>query len=116
RPAFLQWRWRACDAPGSGCRFSRDRNSSSTVPPARRASSRDSIRLSRVRLRFDEPVGFLEKSEKLRLFCHRGTAGIVQSRRMDTQLIHETASQTFAGTILFPDVVGALLRADVEYY
>lgn len=35
---------------------------------------------------------------------------------MDTQLIHDTARQTLAGTISFPDVVGNLLRAGVEFY
>lgn len=35
---------------------------------------------------------------------------------MDTEIIHETASKTLAGTISFPEVVGALLRAGVEYY
>jgi uncharacterized protein YbcV (DUF1398 family) len=35
---------------------------------------------------------------------------------MDTEIIQETASKTLAGTISFPEVVGALLRAGVEYY
>ena len=35
---------------------------------------------------------------------------------MDTQLIQETASKTLAGTLSFPEVVGQLLRAGVEYY
>lgn len=35
---------------------------------------------------------------------------------MNSQLIHETASRTLAGTITFPEVVGHLLRAGVEYY
>jgi uncharacterized protein YbcV (DUF1398 family) len=35
---------------------------------------------------------------------------------MDTQLIQETASKTLAGTISFPEVVGQLIRAGVEYY
>ena len=35
---------------------------------------------------------------------------------MDTKIIHETALQVLAGTISFPEVVGALLRAGVEYY
>jgi uncharacterized protein YbcV (DUF1398 family) len=35
---------------------------------------------------------------------------------MDTQIIQETASKTLAGTISFPEVVGHLLRAGVEYY
>ena len=35
---------------------------------------------------------------------------------MDTKLIHETALQVLAGTVSFPEVVGALLRAGVEYY
>lgn len=38
------------------------------------------------------------------------------TRRMDTKLIHETALQTLAGTITFPEVVGNLLRAGAEYY
>lgn len=35
---------------------------------------------------------------------------------MDTQIIQETASKTLAGTISFPEVVGHLLHAGVEYY
>lgn len=35
---------------------------------------------------------------------------------MDTQIIHNTAAQTLAGTIAFPEVVSRLLRAGVEYY
>lgn len=35
---------------------------------------------------------------------------------MDTQLIQETASKTLAGAISFPEVVGQLIRAGVEYY
>lgn len=35
---------------------------------------------------------------------------------MDTQIIQETASKVLAGPISFPEVVGALLRAGVEYY
>ena len=35
---------------------------------------------------------------------------------MHTQIIQETARQTLAGSITFPDVVGNLLRAGVEYY
>jgi uncharacterized protein YbcV (DUF1398 family) len=35
---------------------------------------------------------------------------------MDTQIIQETASKTLAGTITFPEVVGRLLQAGVEYY
>lgn len=35
--------------------------------------------------------------------------------RMDTQLIQETAAKTLAGTISFPEVVGHLLRAGVEF-
>lgn len=35
---------------------------------------------------------------------------------MNTQLIHETARRTLAGTIAFPEVVGNLLDAGVEYY
>ena len=35
---------------------------------------------------------------------------------MNTQLIHETASKSIAGTITFPDVVASLLHAGVEYY
>ena len=35
---------------------------------------------------------------------------------MNTTLIQETALNTLAGTISFPDVVGQLLRAGVEYY
>ncbi len=35
---------------------------------------------------------------------------------MDTQLIHEVAEKTLAGTVAFPDVVAQLMRADVEYY
>ena len=35
---------------------------------------------------------------------------------MDTCIITETARQTLAGTISFPDVVGRLLAAGVEYY
>jgi uncharacterized protein YbcV (DUF1398 family) len=35
---------------------------------------------------------------------------------MDTEIIQEIASKTLAGTISFPEVVGALLRTGVEYY
>lgn len=35
---------------------------------------------------------------------------------MDTSLIQQTALKTLAGTISFPEVVGNLLRADVEFY
>ncbi len=35
---------------------------------------------------------------------------------MNTTLIQETALNTLAGTISFPEVVGQLLRAGVEYY
>lgn len=35
---------------------------------------------------------------------------------MDTKIIHETALHVLAGTVAFPEVVGALLRAGVEYY
>ena len=35
---------------------------------------------------------------------------------MNTALIQETARQTLVGTISFPEVVGNLLRAGVEYY
>lgn len=35
---------------------------------------------------------------------------------MDTHLIQETALKTLAGTISFPEVVGNLLHAGVEYY
>ena len=35
---------------------------------------------------------------------------------MDTQLIHEVAQKTLAGTIAFPDVVAQLMQAGVEYY
>lgn len=35
---------------------------------------------------------------------------------MNTQIIAETASKTLAGTISFPEVVGQLLRAGVEFY
>ncbi|ATC65568.1 DUF1398 domain-containing protein [Nibricoccus aquaticus] len=35
---------------------------------------------------------------------------------MDTSLIYKTALQTLAGTISFPEVVGALLGAGVHYY
>lgn len=35
---------------------------------------------------------------------------------MDTQLIQETAAKTLAGTISFPEVVGTLLRAGVDFY
>jgi uncharacterized protein YbcV (DUF1398 family) len=35
---------------------------------------------------------------------------------MDTQLIQQTALKTLAGTISFPEVVGHLLHAGVEYY
>lgn len=35
---------------------------------------------------------------------------------MDTKIIQETASKTLAGTISFPEVVGALLGAGIEYY
>jgi uncharacterized protein YbcV (DUF1398 family) len=37
-------------------------------------------------------------------------------RRMDTHLIQDTALKTLAGSISFPEVVGNLLRAGVEYY
>ena len=36
--------------------------------------------------------------------------------RMDTKIIHETTLNVLAGTVSFPEVVGALLRAGVEYY
>lgn len=35
---------------------------------------------------------------------------------MNTKLIQETAARTLAGTISFPEVVGNLLNAGVEYY
>lgn len=35
---------------------------------------------------------------------------------MDTQIIQKTALKTLAGSISFPEVVGDLLRAGVEYY
>ena len=35
---------------------------------------------------------------------------------MDTSIITETARQTLAGTLSFPDVVSNLLAAGVEYY
>lgn len=35
---------------------------------------------------------------------------------MNTALIQATARQTLAGSIAFPEVVGNLLRAGVEYY
>lgn len=35
---------------------------------------------------------------------------------MDTKIIHETALKVLAGTVSFPEVVGALLPAGVEYY
>lgn len=35
---------------------------------------------------------------------------------MDTQLIQKAATGTLAGTLSFPEVVGTLLRAGVEYY
>ncbi|HAB16017.1 MAG TPA: DUF1398 domain-containing protein [Verrucomicrobiales bacterium] len=35
---------------------------------------------------------------------------------MNTKIITETARQTFAGTMSFPEVVGQLLAAGVEYY
>ena len=35
---------------------------------------------------------------------------------MDTHLIKETSLKTLAGTISFPEVVGDLLQAGVEYY
>ncbi|PAW61120.1 MAG: DUF1398 domain-containing protein [Opitutia bacterium Tous-C1TDCM] len=35
---------------------------------------------------------------------------------MDTSLIQATALRTLAGTISFPDVVGTLQQAGVEYY
>ncbi|MEI9864303.1 MAG: hypothetical protein WDN00_07055 [Limisphaerales bacterium] len=35
---------------------------------------------------------------------------------MNTQIIAETARKTLAGTISFPEVVGQLLAAGVEYY
>jgi uncharacterized protein YbcV (DUF1398 family) len=35
---------------------------------------------------------------------------------MDTNIIHETALKVLAGTTSFPEVVGALLRAGVDYY
>lgn len=35
---------------------------------------------------------------------------------MNTKLIQETASRTLAGTISFPEVVGNLINAGVEYY
>jgi len=35
---------------------------------------------------------------------------------MDTTIISETAHKTLAGTISFPEVVGQLLKAGVEYY
>ena len=35
---------------------------------------------------------------------------------MDNSLIQETASQVLVGEISFPEVVGRLLRAGVEYY
>lgn len=35
---------------------------------------------------------------------------------MDTQIIQTTALKTLAGSISFPEVVGDLLRAGVEYY
>lgn len=35
---------------------------------------------------------------------------------MDSAIIHQTALQVLAGTISFPQVVGALTQAGVEYY
>jgi uncharacterized protein YbcV (DUF1398 family) len=35
---------------------------------------------------------------------------------MNTNIIHETARQTLAGAISFPEVVGQLLSTGVEYY
>jgi len=35
---------------------------------------------------------------------------------MDTEIIEETAAKTLAGAISFPEVVGNLLRAGVEFY
>jgi uncharacterized protein YbcV (DUF1398 family) len=35
---------------------------------------------------------------------------------MDTKIITETARKTLEGTISFPEVVGALVAAGVEYY
>ncbi len=35
---------------------------------------------------------------------------------MDTHLIQQTSLKTLAGTISFPEVVGELLHAGVEYY
>ena len=35
---------------------------------------------------------------------------------MNTNIINETSRKTLAGTISFPDVVGQLLAAGVEYY
>jgi uncharacterized protein YbcV (DUF1398 family) len=35
---------------------------------------------------------------------------------MNTNIIHETARKTLAGTISFPEVVGQLLATGVEYY
>ncbi len=37
-------------------------------------------------------------------------------RRMDTELIEDTAAKTLAGAISFPEVVSNLLRAGVEFY
>lgn len=49
-------------------------------------------------------------------FCHSRVSEIVQCGRMDTQIIHETASKALAGTITFPELVVILIRAGVEYY
>lgn len=46
----------------------------------------------------------------------QASRGICPISRMNTQLIHETASQTIAGPISFPEVVARLLQAGVEYY
>lgn len=40
----------------------------------------------------------------------------LSNRGMNTSIVLETAHQVLAGTIAFPQVVGALIQADVEYY
>lgn len=62
------------------------------------------------------PGAVIRILKKRRRFCHSRSAGIVQSGRMETQIIQETASKTLAGTITFPEVVGHLLRAGVGFY
>src|SRR5690606_24141661 len=44
------------------------------------------------------------------------TATIYLYHPMNTEIITQTARQTLAGTISFPEVVGQLLTAGVEYY